>query len=41
MKCHQVSALLVAYLDGEVTPSERILIEAHLAGCDTCRRGRM
>jgi len=38
MKCRQVSELLVAYLDGEVTPSERTLIEAHLAGCDLCGR---
>ncbi|RLC57119.1 MAG: hypothetical protein DRI80_15370 [Chloroflexota bacterium] len=29
---------LVACLDGEVAPSERALIRAHLAGCDACRR---
>lgn len=37
MKCQEVSELLVAYLDGEVTPSERTLIQAHLAGCDACQ----
>jgi len=28
----------IPYLDGQVTPSERTLIQAHLAGCDICRR---
>jgi len=37
MKCQEVNELLVAYLDGEVTPSERTLIQAHLAGCDACQ----
>ncbi len=38
MKCQEVNKLLVAYLDGEVTPSERTLIQAHLAGCDFCQK---
>ena len=38
MNCREVNGLLVAYLDGEVTSSERMLIEAHLAGCDSCRK---
>lgn len=38
MKCQEVSELLVAYLDGEVTPSERTLIQAHLAECNFCRK---
>jgi anti-sigma factor ChrR (cupin superfamily) len=38
MKCREVNELLVAYLDGEVTPSEQTLIQAHLAGCDVCRK---
>ncbi|MBC7227179.1 MAG: zf-HC2 domain-containing protein [Thermoflexales bacterium] len=38
MKCQEVNNLLVAYLDNEVTPSERTLIQAHLAGCDTCQQ---
>jgi len=38
MTCQEVNKLLVAYLDHEVTPSERALIQAHLAGCDACQR---
>jgi len=38
MRCREVNELLVAYLDGEVTPSEWQMVEAHLAGCDTCRK---
>ncbi len=38
MKCREVKKALVAYLDGEVMPSERTLIEAHLAGCESCER---
>ena len=38
MKCREVKKALVAYLDGEVMPSERTLIEAHLAGCGSCER---
>ncbi len=38
MKCQEVNKLLVAYLDNEVTPSEWTLIQAHLAGCDTCQQ---
>ena len=37
MRCHDVGSLLVAYLDGEVTPSQRTLIQAHLAGCGACQ----
>src|SRR6266513_4491663 len=28
---------LHAYLDGELTSAERTSLDAHLAGCDTCR----
>ncbi len=38
MKCQEVNKLLIAYLDNEVTPSERTLIQVHLAGCDTCQQ---
>jgi Putative zinc-finger len=38
MKCEQVQSLLVAYLDGEVTPSERTLIQAHLSNCTVCQQ---
>jgi hypothetical protein len=37
MKCQEMDKLLVAYLDNEVTPSERTLIQAHLAGCERCQ----
>ncbi len=37
MRCQEVSDMLVPYLDGEITPSERVLIQAHLAECDKCR----
>jgi type II secretory pathway pseudopilin PulG len=39
MNCGQVQSLLLAYLDGEVTPSERALILAHLSGCTVCQQG--
>jgi len=38
MKCQEVNKLLIAYLDDEVTPSERTLIQAHLARCDACQQ---
>jgi anti-sigma factor RsiW len=38
MKCREVRKALVAYLDGEIMPSERTLVDAHLAGCDSCAR---
>src|SRR5689334_456129 len=38
MNCGQVQSLLVAYVDGEVTPSERTLIQAHLSNCTVCRQ---
>jgi hypothetical protein len=33
---NQVAELLSAYIDGEVTPRERALVEAHLATCSMC-----
>lgn len=38
MNCQQTTELLPAYLDNEINPSERRLIQAHLAGCDACQR---
>ena len=38
MNCENVQFLLLAYLDGEVTPSERALILAHLSGCTVCQQ---
>jgi len=32
-----VNSRLSAYLDGEVTPEEKVLIERHLQGCERCR----
>ncbi len=40
MNCHEAQELLVAYLDGEVTPSEQRLLNIHLAGCEPCRQER-
>lgn len=37
MKCQEANESLVAYVDGEVSPSERALIQAHLARCDACQ----
>jgi predicted anti-sigma-YlaC factor YlaD len=36
MKCREVRRTLVAYLDGEVMPSERTLIDAHVSRCEAC-----
>jgi anti-sigma factor RsiW len=38
MNCEQVQTLLVAYLDGEVTLSEKRLIQAHLSKCTVCQQ---
>jgi putative zinc finger protein len=38
MNCEQIQNLLVAYLDGEVTPSEKKLIQAHLSTCTVCQQ---
>jgi hypothetical protein len=37
MKCQEVNEMLVVYSDGEVTPSERALIQVHLAECEFCQ----
>ncbi len=37
MKCREARELLVALSNGEVTRSERLLTQAHLAGCPVCR----
>jgi predicted anti-sigma-YlaC factor YlaD len=38
MDCDNVSRLLAAYLDNEVTAEERRQIDAHLAVCRRCRK---
>jgi len=38
MNCRDVQPLLNAYLDNEVSPSEKKLIQAHLGTCQECQR---
>jgi hypothetical protein len=40
MNCQEVQALLPAYLEDEVTPQERALIQNHLATCEACQKER-
>ena len=35
--CNAIESKLVEYLDGRVLPAERHAVEAHLAGCASCR----
>jgi anti-sigma factor RsiW len=37
MMCAEVDMLVHPYLDGELVAEERVLIEAHVAGCPRCR----
>ena len=37
MNCRDVRAMLSSYLDGEVDDTVRRSIDAHLAGCASCR----
>jgi len=38
MKYERIAGELSAYLDGEVTPTVRVEIEAHLGGCKACQQ---
>lgn len=38
MNCRDVLPKMNAYLDGEVTPSEKRLLQAHLGTCQTCQQ---
>jgi hypothetical protein len=38
MNCREVRPRINAYLDGEVSPSEKKLIQAHLATCQSCQQ---
>jgi anti-sigma factor RsiW len=38
MRCEDIRDQLVAYLDGELEPAEREVVDIHLAGCSACRR---
>jgi anti-sigma factor RsiW len=41
MKCHQIENKLSAYQDGELSASEKELVERHLAGCHACREQQL
>jgi anti-sigma factor RsiW len=36
MNCHEVSSQLGRYLDGELTPRERLVVERHIGKCIAC-----
>jgi anti-sigma factor RsiW len=36
--CRQIEAMLPPFVDGEATPRDRAMVEAHLGGCGACRR---
>jgi len=38
LRCSEVLARLSDYVDGELPPEERVMVEAHLRGCDACTR---
>jgi hypothetical protein len=38
MNCIQTQSLFTAYLDGEITPSEKAMIQAHLSDCSVCQQ---
>ena len=38
LRCGEILTELSDYLDGELSPQRRALIEAHLSGCDQCDR---
>lgn len=38
MNCTDITPLLSAALDGEITPAEKALLDAHLAACSACAR---
>ena len=36
--CREIESLVTPYIDGEASPSERAVVDAHLAGCPPCRQ---
>lgn len=36
MRCEHIEALLSAFLEGDLSPGERALVESHLADCPGC-----
>lgn len=37
MTCRQVVELMTDYLEGALSPADRLRFEEHIAGCDGCR----
>ncbi|MDN5348124.1 MAG: hypothetical protein PWP65_1688 [Clostridia bacterium] len=37
MRCHQAQELFSPYLDGILSPTQKLLLEKHLANCPNCR----
>ena len=37
MRCEEVRRILDLYIDGELGPKEKVLVEGHLEECDVCR----
>jgi len=37
LSCQAIEKLLQLYLDGELSPAERTVVEHHVAGCPACR----
>jgi anti-sigma factor RsiW len=37
MRCGRAQQMMTAAVDGELTPQRRAALDAHLAGCETCR----
>lgn len=36
LSCQDLVELVTDYLDGALTPAERVRFDAHIAGCDGC-----
>jgi hypothetical protein len=36
MQCHDIQEKLAAYIDGDISPEERMLIDEHLKSCQQC-----
>ena len=37
MKCREVVELMTDYIEGTLSPADRVRFEAHIADCDGCR----
>ena len=38
MTHEEIKILISAYIDGEVTPSEKTIVEEHLSSCQSCQK---